>query len=130
MDRVAAAIGFAAMVLFATDSSSLAEAGRVRSAGLRALCPCTAEPFFESFVDGERELLTCTDDTPVTTFVRLVGTNLDLVVLFEFPPQKFCGWQRNGDYTWPQPVTTAQFRACQRLIVQAAGDQGLPCLPE
>jgi len=81
-------------------------------------------------VDGQRDLLACTDDTPITTFVRLVATNIDLVVLFEFPPQRFCGWQPDGYGTSYLPITTAQFQACRRLFIRAAANQGLTCPPE
>jgi PAS domain-containing protein len=93
-------------------------------------CPCMADSFYASFCDGQCQLLTCTDNTPLDHFVRLVAADLDLVVLFEFPPQLFCGWQANGsDSSW-MPVTAAQFDSCKRLIVDAAASGGIPCLPE
>ena len=65
-----------------------------------------------------------------SNFVRLVATNIDLVVLFEFPRQLYCGSQPNGDYTSALPVTPAEFRACKRLLLQAAAAQELSRLPE
>jgi hypothetical protein len=141
MDRIAAAIRVTVIIVFAAGSTGPAQSSplvsaadaSVQPAGLMARCPCTTDTtdsLFASFVEGERQLLTCTDDTPTSNFVRLVATNFDLVVLFEFPPQLYCGSQRTGNYTHALPVTTAQFRACERLFVQAAGDQGLRCSPE
>jgi hypothetical protein len=94
------------------------------------VCPCAATPFFASFLEGQRDLVACTNNTPFASFVRLVSANIDLVVLFDFPPQLFCGWQPEGTSTSYIPITAAQFDICKRLIVKAAADQGLACLPE
>ena len=96
----------------------------------RLICPCAAHSFFASFLNGQRQLLSCTNNTPADAFVRLVDTNIDLVALFEFPPQKYCGWQPNGDSTSFLPVTTGQFAACKHLFIKAAANQGMPCVPE
>ena len=131
--RILARTTLAGLLLLGVQSAACGQAyadPTTRVAGLTALCPCTTDPFFEAFVDGERALLACTDDTPIANFVRLVATNIDLVVLFEFPPQKFCGWQPVGENTSYLPITTAQFQACRRLVVRAAGNQRLRCLPE
>ena len=131
--RILARIALGGLLLLGPRSATCGQAyadPTIRRAGLTALCPCTADPFFAAFVDGQRDLLACTDDTPITTFVRLVATNIDLVVLFEFPPQRFCGWQPDGYGTSYLPITTAQFQACRRLFIRAAANQGLTCPPE
>src|SRR5262245_52115661 len=51
-----------------------------------ANCPCRVDPFFTSFINGQQQLIACTDNTPLNNFVRLVAANIDLVVLFESPP--------------------------------------------
>jgi hypothetical protein len=107
-----------------------ARMGRLSRTVGRENCPCAASAFFASFLNGQRQLLACTNNTPVENFVRLVDSNVDLVVLFEFPPQMYCGWQPDGDYTSFLPVTARQFDACKRLIVRAAAEQGLRCVPE
>src|SRR5262249_7525207 len=68
------------------------------SLGLMAKCPCVRNPLFLFFVEGNPHPLTSTDNPPTgTNFARLAATNLDLVVLFEFPPQLYCGSHRPGD---------------------------------
>src|SRR5438046_396460 len=47
-----------------------------------AVCPCKADPFFSSFLNGQQQLLACTNNTPVNNFVRLVAASIDLIVLF------------------------------------------------
>ena len=93
-------------------------------------CPCMASSFFASFLHGQRQLLTCTNDAPFATFVRLVEVDIDLVVLFGSPRQLYCGWQPVGNYTSFMPITAAQFDVCRRLMMEAAADQRIPCPPE
>jgi hypothetical protein len=92
-------------------------------------CPCMANAFFESLLNGEHELAACTNNS-ARNFVRLVASNFDLIVLFEFSPQLFCGWQPALDYTSFMPVTAKEFKACKHLIIMEATRQGIPCLPE
>jgi DNA-binding transcriptional LysR family regulator len=99
---------------------------RVRAAG----CPCTLSPFFSSFLDGQRQLVACTDNSPSQNFVRLVAESIDLVVLYEFPPQLYCGQQASGSNTSAIPISAEQFDSCKRLIVAAAARQGMACVPE
>jgi len=96
----------------------------------RPQCPCVAISGFSSFVDDERELVLCTNDTPKENFVRLVATNLELVVLFEFPPNLYCGWQPpNGDTVF-MPIGMQDFDRCERLMMRAAARQHLGCSSE
>ena len=96
----------------------------------RVTCPCMADPFFEEFATAQRPILTCTDNTAVENFVRLVAPNLDLVVLFELSGQLYCGEQPDGFGTSYLAVSGAEFDYCQRLMMRAANSQGIPCLPD
>ena len=96
----------------------------------RPECPCVAMSGFASFVDDERELVLCTNETPKENFVRLVAKNLELVVLFEFPPNLYCGWQPSNGSTVSMPIGMKDFDRCERLMVRAAARQHLRCLSE
>ena len=93
-------------------------------------CPCVAEPFFQEFVAAQRPILACTNNTSFENFTRVVGENLDLIVLFEMPGQLYCGWQPVGYSTFYMPVSGTEFNFCKRLMVRAANLQGIPCPPE
>ena len=110
-----------------TSHSAIGSMSKYREGNI---CPCMASSFFASFLDGQRQLLTCTNDTPAATFVRLVEVNIDLVVLFGSPRQLYCGWQPVGNYTSFLPISAAQFDVCRRLMMRAAANQRIPCPPE
>ena len=94
-----------------------------------AHCPCMESPFFASFMEGQREILVCTN-APRHRFVRLVSSELDLVVLFELALQLYCGWQPTAEFTSFMPITPVEFDVCKRLMVKSAANQGMRCLPE
>jgi hypothetical protein len=120
--------GATALVVLAIPVVSQARQLHERLSVRRSGCPCAAE--YASFFDTHPQLLACTNNVPFNNFVRLVAANIDLVVLFEFPPQLHCGWQPAGSFTSWKAVTARQFDSCKRLIVKAAAAHGMPCLRE
>jgi hypothetical protein len=124
---VGAAQGWAQSSMSRQLRTAVSSSGGTRK---HTTCPCVAEPFFEEFVSAQRPLLKCTDNSSFENFVRLVATNIDLVVLFEFPGQLYCGWQPDGFNTSYMPVTPEEFDLCRKLMVRAANWEGIPCVPE
>jgi hypothetical protein len=99
-------------------------------------CPCIdpsvpGSALFASLVGGNSNLIACTNDTPPANFVRLVDDHINLVVLFEFPGQLYCGSQVDGDPTIPPlPITPDEFASCKRLMLKVAAHQKLACPSE